>query len=79
MTAVVQESVSGIRLVKSFGGESYEETRFREGSGRYARGMVRVTRLAVLAQPITETVGTAIARSEGRSRLDYAQGPQGAR
>ena len=61
MTAVVQESVSGIRLVKSFGGEQYEEVRFREGSGRYARGMVRVTRLAVLAQPITETVGTAIA------------------
>jgi subfamily B ATP-binding cassette protein MsbA len=61
MTAVVQESVSGIRLVKSFGGEQYEEGRFREGSGRYARGMVRVTRLAVLAQPITETVGTAIA------------------
>jgi len=61
MTSVVQESVSGIRLVKSFGGEEYEERRFREGSGRYAKGMVRVTRLAVLAQPITETVGTAIA------------------
>ncbi len=61
MTAVVQESVSGIRLVKSFGGEQYEEERFRDGSGRYARGMVRVTRLSVLAQPITETVGTAIA------------------
>src|SRR5690349_12336585 len=59
MTAVVQESVSGIRLVKSFGGERYEEARFREGSSRYARGMVRVTRLAALAQPITETVGTA--------------------
>jgi len=61
MTSVVQESVSGIRLVKSFGGERYEEGRFREGSGRYAKGMVRVTRIAVLAQPITETVGTAIA------------------
>ena len=61
MTSVVQESVSGIRLVKSFGAEQYEERRFRDGSGRYAKGMVRVTRLAVLAQPITETVGTAIA------------------
>ena len=61
MTAVVQEAVSGIRLVKSFGGEAYEEGRFREASGRYARGMVRVTRIAALAQPITETVGTAIA------------------
>lgn len=61
MTAAVQEAVSGIRLVKSFGGEAYEERRFREASDRYARGMVRVTRIAYLAQPITETVGTAIA------------------
>jgi ATP-binding cassette, subfamily B, bacterial MsbA len=61
MTAVVQESVSGIRLVKSFAGEAYEESRFREESSRYARGMVRVTRISVLAQPITETLGTAIA------------------
>jgi subfamily B ATP-binding cassette protein MsbA len=61
MTAVVQETVSGIRLVKSFGGEQYEEERFRDASDRYARGMVRVTRIAFLAQPITETVATAIA------------------
>ncbi|HSA56843.1 MAG TPA: ABC transporter ATP-binding protein [Gemmatimonadaceae bacterium] len=61
MTAVVQEAVSGIRLVKSFGGEAYEEERFQEASDRYAKGMVRVTRIAYLAQPITETVGTAIA------------------
>src|SRR5688500_12311469 len=61
MTAVVQESVSGIRLVKSFAGEAYEESRFREESGRFARGMVRVTRLSVLAQPVTETLGMFIA------------------
>jgi subfamily B ATP-binding cassette protein MsbA len=61
MTAVVQESISGIRLVKSYAGEAYEESRFREESGRYARGMVRVTRISVLAQPITETLGMFIA------------------
>jgi len=61
MTAVVQEAVSGIRLVKSFGGEDYEYGRFREASDRYARGMMRVTRLAQLAIPITETVGTGVA------------------
>ena len=61
MTSVVQEAVSGIRLVKSFGAEPYEESRFLRASNDYARGTVRVTRLAFLAQPITETVGTAIA------------------
>ena len=61
MTSVVQEAVSGIRLVKSFGGEDYEFNRFREASDRYARGMMRVTRLSQLAIPITETVGTGVA------------------
>jgi ATP-binding cassette, subfamily B, bacterial MsbA len=61
MTSVVQEAVSGIRLVKSFGGEEYEYARFREASDRYARGMMRVTRLSQLAIPITETVGTGVA------------------
>ncbi len=61
MTSVVQESITGMRLVKSFRGETYEERRFFEASNRYAKGMIRVQRLAFLAQPITETVGTAIA------------------
>ncbi|MHB1225726.1 MAG: ABC transporter permease, partial [Gemmatimonadaceae bacterium] len=61
MTSVVQEAVSGMRLVKSFGAEAYEERRFAEASGEYARGTSRMARLAVLAQPITETIGTAIA------------------
>ena len=61
MTAVVQEVVSGIRLVKSFGGEAYEERRFRDASDRLARGLTRVARVTFLAQPITETIGTGIA------------------
>ena len=61
MTSVVQEAVTGIRLVKSFRGEAWEEQRFREASDRYSRGMIRVSRLGVMAQPITETVATALA------------------
>ena len=61
LTSVVQEAVSGIRLVKSFGGEAYEERRFREASDRLARGLSRVARVTYLAQPLTETIGTGIA------------------
>ena len=61
LTAVVQETVSGIRLVKSFGGETYEEGRFRDASDRLAKGMSRVARISFLAQPVTETIGTLIA------------------
>lgn len=61
MTAVVQEAISGIRLVKSFDAEAYEVQRFVDASGSYARGTARMARIAVLSQPITETIGTAIA------------------
>jgi ATP-binding cassette, subfamily B, bacterial MsbA len=61
MMSVVQESVTGMRLVKSFRAEPYEERRFVEASTRYSREMVKLTNHALLSQPITETLGTAIA------------------
>jgi subfamily B ATP-binding cassette protein MsbA len=61
MMSVVQESVSGMRLVKSFGAEPYEERRFVEASTRYSREMVKLTNHALLSQPITETLGTVVA------------------
>ena len=61
ISSVAQETVSGIRLVKSFGAEPYEERRFLDASAAYARGSARAARLATLAQPITETIATGIA------------------
>ena len=61
MTSVVQEAVSGIRLVKSFGAENVEIGRFGEASNRYAKLTVRLTRLSQLAGPVTEVVGTTVA------------------
>jgi ATP-binding cassette, subfamily B, bacterial MsbA len=60
MMSVLQESVSGIRLVKSFGAEGHEESRFVDASQRYSKGLVRTSRLALLAQPITETLATGL-------------------
>ena len=60
MTSVLQESVSGIRLVKSFGGEGYEEQRFLRASYTYSEGLVRMSRITNLAQPVTELLGTVI-------------------
>jgi subfamily B ATP-binding cassette protein MsbA len=61
LTSVVQETMAGIRLVKSYGAEPHERKRFFEASDRYANAMVRVVRASALAQPITETAGTLIA------------------
>jgi subfamily B ATP-binding cassette protein MsbA len=63
MTSVVQETVSGIRLVKSFGAEDYEGARFADASNRYAKGMVRMSRLTLMSQPLAEVIGTVVAVS----------------
>ena len=60
MTSVLSEVTSGIRLVKSFGAEAWEERRWDEASARYTSGMVRVTKVSFMAQPITETIGVII-------------------
>jgi subfamily B ATP-binding cassette protein MsbA len=61
ITSVLQEVVSGVRLVKSFRGEPYEDARFTDASHRYSSGMVRITRVASLSQPMTEMIGTSVA------------------
>ena len=61
MTSVLQETISGIRLVKASRTESYEEGRFAEGSNKYASSSLKLTRLALVAPPVTEIIGTVIA------------------
>lgn len=61
ITSVLQEVISGVRLVKSFRGEPYEDKRFMRASSVFATGARRVTRLSFSSQPIAELIGTAIA------------------
>jgi subfamily B ATP-binding cassette protein MsbA len=60
-TSVLQEVVSGVRLVKSFGAEPYEDARFGDASGKYSLGMVKINRVSALSQPLTEVIGMSIA------------------
>lgn len=61
LTSMVQEIVSGVRLVKSYRAEAREEARFTARNSAYAKGLVRVGRLALLSSPATETLGTVAA------------------
>jgi subfamily B ATP-binding cassette protein MsbA len=61
MMAVLQEVLGGIRLVKAFGAEGYEERRFAAASGTYSAGLVKVAKYSFLSQPLTEILGTFIA------------------
>lgn len=61
ITSVLQEVISGVRLVKSFGGEPYEDKRFTQASHGYSAGAAKITRIAFLSSPLTELIGTTIA------------------
>ncbi len=61
VTSIVQETVSGIRLIKSYGAEPREEAKFGTRNTAFAKGYVRIGRLALLSSPLTETLGTLTA------------------
>jgi ATP-binding cassette, subfamily B, bacterial MsbA len=59
----LQETLSGIRLVKTSGAEDRERKRFERLTDQYFRTFVRTERLRALAQPITEmlaAIGTVV-------------------
>ena len=61
ITSLVQEVVSGVRLVKSYRAETLEERKFTTRNAAFATGFVRVGRLALLSGPAIETLGTMTA------------------
>ena len=63
VTSHIQETVSGIRMVKSASAEALERRRFRDLTRAYVDTFLRTARLRSLAGPITETLvvaGTAV-------------------
>jgi subfamily B ATP-binding cassette protein MsbA len=58
LTHVMQESLSGIRMVKAFGKEAHEEARFSEHNARYFRSMMQTMRIADLTHPLIEVVSS---------------------
>jgi subfamily B ATP-binding cassette protein MsbA len=60
LTALMQETVAGVRLVKAYAAEPYERERFSGAADRYARGVIRMQRLATLSGPISESFGALV-------------------
>jgi subfamily B ATP-binding cassette protein MsbA len=57
MTQILQETISGNRVVKAFGMESFEIGRFREAAARLLRSNLRYVRQQALASPLIEIFG----------------------
>ncbi len=58
MTAVLQETISGVRVVKAFGMEEFERRKFDFFNRKYFRDYLKMRRYAELASPTSETLGT---------------------
>jgi len=59
ITTVLQETVSGIRVVKAFAMEKFELGRFKRFTEEFYKTMVRLTRIGSIAIPLTEMLGVA--------------------
>lgn len=57
ITSQLQETFSGISVIKAFSTESYEERRFTESNKDILHSTLRQTRIAELASPVMELIG----------------------
>ncbi len=57
ITTVLQETISGIRVVKAFAMERFELGRFKRFTNDFFRTMVRLIRIGSLGPPLTEMLG----------------------
>ncbi|MGH1363564.1 MAG: ABC transporter ATP-binding protein [Calditrichia bacterium] len=60
ITRFLQESLSGIKVVKAFAMESHEGKRFEDLTESHYKAVLRQVRLNRLSRPFSETVGVAV-------------------
>ena len=58
LNAILEESLAGLKAIKSFGREDDLERRFAEANDDYTRTMVKVARHRELSSPLSEILGT---------------------
>jgi ABC-type multidrug transport system fused ATPase/permease subunit len=58
--AVVEEALGGLRIIKGFNAESYQQQRFAEENDNYRRLVTRVLRRKDLASPLSEFLGIGV-------------------
>jgi len=57
---IITEILNSIRVVKAFGTEEFERTRFNDEQNRYYQLLFRRAKLRLIASPITEIIGAFI-------------------
>ncbi len=60
VTSVLQETISGVRVVKAFAMEEFEIRKFRTVAHDYFKALLHITRVSKLAGPLTEFLGAVV-------------------
>ncbi len=58
LTSTLQETISGVRVVKAFSMENFEKNKFQAFNWKYLKEYLKMRRFAELASPTSETLGT---------------------
>jgi subfamily B ATP-binding cassette protein MsbA len=61
LNAILQETLTGIRVVKAFSMEEFEKEKFGRAASSYFRAFVKQRRLGALAGPLSEYLGVVAA------------------
>jgi subfamily B ATP-binding cassette protein MsbA len=54
LTAILQESISGVRVVKAFGMEGFEQRKFDRANWKYYDAFVHLRRVSAASKPVSE-------------------------
>jgi subfamily B ATP-binding cassette protein MsbA len=60
ITTLLQETISGIKVVKAFAMEEYESNKFHKKTSEHFHSIVKQVRMWRLASPLSETIGASI-------------------
>lgn len=60
ITSILQETISGVKIVKAFGMENYENKKFKRETHNYFKLMLKIVRVRNTSSPITEFLSVAI-------------------
>lgn len=58
LNTILQETISGVRIVKAFSMENYEKRRYWEASDQVFKAIMRIVRVDALTSPVLEILGS---------------------
>jgi subfamily B ATP-binding cassette protein MsbA len=60
ITSVLQETISGVKVVKAFGMEPYENKKFVKETKSYLKTVLKIVRIREIASPVTEMISIIV-------------------